>query len=182
MVSTSCQRKKPKVEAQLHVIRKNLDASDEEIAAAIRDYCLSQVDIWREIPFWAWHADGRNGNYYHSEVWTGFRVIEIRHIPFSQCSVHLDLESGELLVTHSSGLQLRDGEQSEILAFFALKRYLDNIDAPVLLARIRREAHMPIPAESAVAYPNEFVFEVFKLEWFGPVPSRPFVRRFAAAS
>ena len=148
------------MDATTQVTAEQITDLHHELAEAIRAYCRNQVEIWREVPYWAHKANGRTGwSSLTSLASQGYYDIFGEGRGFFVIAV--DCATGEIVCNQKP---TRDEQVVKIGS------QIDLIYATEVVGRFMREAQVP-PREHT--YPrNE---EELALEQ-GPPPPRPFVR------
>jgi hypothetical protein len=104
---------------------------DSKIAAAAREYYMSQAEVWKKIPYEALMADGRGGfsplfnTAYTMGYWDTYSY-----------GIYIDLADGRLIDRYSAWSETPIEASDEMVATFC--REYGIIDAAQELERIRR--------------------------------------------
>ncbi len=119
-------------------------------AATIREYCRSQVDTWRQVPYWALMANGRGG-------WLGVYTDAYEHRVWSLgdsigwlVRPNVDLDTGDLLYG-------RHPASDDIAA--ALVSSPELIDAERIVQRLKGKAQEPLKDYAVRMYQEQEVDE-----------------------
>jgi hypothetical protein len=112
------------------------------LAEEIREYSRSQVELWRQVPWLALQATGRDGgmgNYSHAYC-SGSWVLRthssaLQFLPYIECS------TGEIFCYHDLvvGPETDDG-------IIALSKSLGLLDASAVIEQLKQEASAPRPS------------------------------------
>lgn len=120
-----------------------IEAASHRVAESIRQYCVSQLESWRRIPWLALQADGRNG--YSGELPLAYaRGAWVLQVEFANVGriIAVDCASGRLInITRLvSKNELVDMDDQSILKLVA---HLDTIDAAEIVKYLQWRAAEP---------------------------------------
>lgn len=106
-------------------------ASAKELADLIREYCRSQRHLWRQIPYLALLAETDRQSKFRRSYYVAYEMGYLNLLE-RHPSVHVDLESGELI--GRSGDIIFSLDDDAVLDLFG---NLTNLDAQSIIDRLR---------------------------------------------
>ncbi|MBX4210610.1 hypothetical protein KW783_01410 [Candidatus Parcubacteria bacterium] len=117
------------------VTKKFLQESVKTLLVLVQEYCRSQVDLWRKIPWLALEADGRDGhNDIFSWAWAyGYWPIHVVGDARSGYTIFMDLSTGKMVNAHD---QTRSPDEISLLIILSA---LENIDAMRITTMLTQE-------------------------------------------
>jgi hypothetical protein len=138
-----------------------------ELAELVRQYCRAQLAAWREVPYWAWMADGRGGwSSTYSQAAMGYWDILAEGRGWEWMLV-VNLATGEI----QNGTRPASDAEVAPLAF-----KLERLDAAGIVEGLMREAQ-----KSSHQGWSEDELATYKSRYYSR-PPRPFKRRGVTAA
>lgn len=113
---------------------QQLQRMQHELAEAVREYSRSQVELWRQLPWFVLQSQGRTGWGPGHEYSVGVRILPSldAHGYHIGC---VDLETGELIYTPKNQSDIRPIRDAQVLQI-----KLEELDAKTVLALYKKLA------------------------------------------
>ena len=127
-------------------LKQKIEDIRKDLVEMIREHSRSQKELWRQVPYLALEADGRDGysdNYsraYHTGYWAIDAGVVRGHY-----TVYVDLENGDLVDPYSPDEPAWDGD------VLRLANSVKELNAKKILKELKEEAQEPTHA--AIEHP-----------------------------
>ncbi|MBT3642838.1 hypothetical protein HN604_01785 [archaeon] len=125
-----------------------ISKSRDHLVEQIRDYSRSQKELWQQVPWLSYEADGRSSTldpYVSRPYHDGTMEIHLFSSFTMDCPIYVDLSNGELVRKISSGLtrevKIISAENKYV---FPIANSLERIDAQRIIDSLEDRANGPL--------------------------------------